>query len=117
MPVWSVTLNTGLSDWSTLSEELYKNVRVFDSATPIARGKQTVKRKDGTSKTSEAVVVWVNQYGAKKTKVFSTTLGHNNATVSDPRYLDLVTRGVLWATGHLKKDGTPAKVYGPATHK
>jgi hypothetical protein len=31
-----------------------------------------------------------------------------------PRYLDLVTRGVLWATGHLQDDGTPAPGYGPA---
>ena len=35
------------------------------------------------------------------------------ATVEDPRYLDLVARGVLWATGHLKDDGTPAKGFGP----
>ena len=110
-------LNKGLSDWTTIPEELYNNVHIFDSAKPVAHGKQTVKRKDGTSKTSEAVVVWVNDYGAKKTKIFSTTLGHNNSTVSDPRYLDLVTRGVLWATGHLQKDGTPAKGYGPAATK
>ena len=25
----------------------------------------------------------------------------------------LVTRGLLWATGHLNDDGTPAKGYGP----
>ena len=74
-----------------------------------------MKRKDGTSKTTEVVVAWANEYGARKTKIFSTTLGHNNATVADPRYLDLVTRGVLWATGHLKKDGTPARGYGPAS--
>ena len=46
-------------------------------------------------------------------RVFSTTVGHNDETVSDPRYLDLVTRGVLWATRHLNPDGTPQKGYGP----
>ena len=35
------------------------------------------------------------------------------ATVEDPRYLDLVTHGLLWATDHLNADGTPAKGYGP----
>lgn len=103
----------GLADWTTINEELYNNIHIFDKAKPVARGQQTVKRKDGTAKTTDVVVAWVNEYGSKKTKVFSTTIGHNNATVEDARYLDLVTRGVLWATGHLKKDGTPAKGYGP----
>jgi type 1 glutamine amidotransferase len=33
--------------------------------------------------------------------VFATTLGHNTQTVDDPRYLDLVTRGLLWSVGKL----------------
>ncbi len=36
-----------------------------------------------------------------KTRVFGTTLGHNNATVGDPRYLDFVTRGLLWSVDKL----------------
>jgi hypothetical protein len=98
----------GLSDWTTINEEHYNNVHIFESTHEIARGKQVL----GT-KTNDFVVVWTNLYGPKKTKVFSTTIGHNNATVEDPRYLDLVTRGVLWASGHLNEDGTPAKGYGP----
>jgi len=31
-----------------------------------------------------------------KAPVFCTSLGHNNQTVDDPRYLTLVTRGLLW---------------------
>ena len=31
------------------------------------------------------------------TRVFSTSLGHNNFTVADSRYLDFVARGLLWA--------------------
>ncbi len=106
-------ITKGLEDWTTIHEELYNNVNVFPSAHPLAKGKQVTKKKDGTSKETETVVVWTNEYGAKKTKVFSTTIGHNNETVQDPRYLDLVTRGVLWATGHLGKDGKPASGYGP----
>jgi type 1 glutamine amidotransferase len=53
----------------------------------------------------------VNTYG--KARVFGTTLGHSNDTMQTDVYLDLVTRGLLWATGHLNEDGTPAKGYGP----
>ena len=94
-------------------QELYNNIQIFPSAQALANGKQVVPQKDGTEKTSDYVVSWVNNYGPKKTRVFSTTIGHNNDTVADPRYLDLVTRGLLWATGKLNDDGTPAKGYGP----
>jgi hypothetical protein len=107
-------ITKGLEDWTTINEELYNNIHVFDQAVPLARGAQVIKQKDGTQKTNDFVVAWANTYGPKKTRVFSTTIGHNNATVSDSKYLDLVTRGILWATGHLNEDGTPAKGYGPA---
>jgi type 1 glutamine amidotransferase len=89
----------GLTNWTTGREELYNNVKVFDTATPLARGRQTVKQKDGTTKEVEHVVVWANDFGG--TRVFSTTLGHNTSTVADPRYVELVTRGLLWACGKL----------------
>ncbi len=93
----------GLTDWTTVKEELYNNVKVFPTARPLARGKQIVKQKDGTEKTVETVVAWANDYG--KARVFSTTVGHNNATVGDARYLDLVTRGLLWSCGKLDDSG------------
>ena len=79
-----------MADWTTIDEELYNNIEVADDTTRLATGSQ-----EGDAKTP--VVVWCHLYGEKKTRVFSTTLGHNNDTVSDPRYLDLVTRGLLWA--------------------
>jgi type 1 glutamine amidotransferase len=51
------------------------------------------------------VLIWTNLYGDKKTRVFSTTLGHNNVTVGDDRYLDLVARGILWATDKMDAAG------------
>lgn len=87
-------ITDGLSGWTTGNEELYNNVKVFDTATPLARGQQET---DG--KVSDYVVVWVNNYGG--TRVFNTTLGHNNRLVADPRYLDLVTRGLLWSCDKL----------------
>ena len=101
----------GLSDWTTINEELYNNVQIFDSAHPLARGHQ-VQKKKGKTIEAETVVVWTNEYGPNKTRIFSTTIGHNNETVADDRYLDLVAHGLLWATGHLKNDGTAADGYG-----
>ena len=89
----------GLADWTTVNEELYNNIRVFPTAIPMMRGKQVLKQKDGTTKDVEAIVTWGNTYG--KTRVFSSTIGHNNATVGDPRYLDMVTRGLLWSCDKL----------------
>ena len=113
-------INRGLADWTTINEELYNNVKVRDAAQSLARGKQVLKQKkkaaDGTEtvteKPIEYVVNWVNNY-QDKTRVFSTTIGHNNETVADPRYLDLVTHGLLWACGKLDAQGQPLPGYGP----
>jgi type 1 glutamine amidotransferase len=86
-------ITQGLKNWTTINEELYNNIRVLDTAQALARGKQGQ---------SDFVVSWANRYG--KTRVFSTTLGHNNETVGDPRYLDLVTRGLLWSCDKLNDD-------------
>lgn len=103
----------GLSGWTTIGEELYNNIHLFAATQALARGRQITQQKDGGLKTNDTVVVWTNEYGPKRARVFSTTIGHNTETVADARYLDLVTRGVLWATGHLQPDGTPAAGYGP----
>lgn len=97
-------ITKGLEDWITMKEELYNNIAIT-TGHALAKGTQKVtsKAKDGTASTKEntTVVVWTNEFGPKKTKVFSTTIGHNNPTVQDPRYLDLVTRGMLWACDKL----------------
>lgn len=103
----------GLTNWTTIKEELYNNVRVFETATSLARGKQVLRGRDGQERTEDKVVVWVNDFHG--TRVFNTTLGHNNATVADPRYLDLVTRGLLWSVDKLDANGRPKKGYGPAS--
>jgi hypothetical protein len=33
--------------------------------------------------------------------------------MEDPVYLDLVTRGLLWACGKLDENGKPTEGYGP----
>ena len=95
-------ISKGIIEWTTGKEELYNNVQVFPTAKALARGKQTVKQRDGGTRDVESVVVWLNQYS--NTRVFNTTIGHNNTTVSDSRYLDLVTRGLLWSCGKLNQN-------------
>jgi type 1 glutamine amidotransferase len=91
-----------LKDWKTQNEELYNNFagRLLETAEPLALGQQKWMDNDGKTQSAEAICVWTNKYNGK-TKVFATTLGHNNVTVQDERYLDLVTRGLLWSVGRL----------------
>jgi type 1 glutamine amidotransferase len=93
----------GHKDWRTINEELYNNSagKLLDTATALARGRQTARRK-GEEIKADYIVAWTNDYHG--TKVFATTLGHNNDTVADSRYLDLVTRGLLWSCGKLNPE-------------
>jgi len=110
-------VTTGLADWTTINEELYNNVQILGAKT-LATGLQKVpEKKDKKGKVTpaseaNAIVVWTNEFGPKKTRIFSTTIGHNNATVEDARYLDLVARAVLWSAGKLEADGKPSAGFG-----
>lgn len=112
-------ITKGLENWTTINEELYNNVQIFDGTKELAKGKQKQtpnkkelkKNPDAKGKENANVVVWTNEYGTNKTKIFSTTLGHNNETVADDRYLDLITRGLLWSTGKLAQDGKAVAGY------
>ncbi len=107
----------GFADWTTINEELYNNVQVI-TAKGLANGTQKLpekKDKKGVvtpAKEVTSIVAWTNEFGPKKTRIFSTTIGHNNATVEDARYLDLVARGLLWSVGKLEADGKPAAGFG-----
>ncbi|MBL6724830.1 MAG: discoidin domain-containing protein, partial [Rubripirellula sp.] len=92
-------ITRGLKNWTTVNEELYNNVKLF-GAKPLAIGKQAIPGPN--PRIDEAVVAWTNEtQGAKS---FSTTIGHNTATVEDARYLDLVARGLLWACDQLNDE-------------
>lgn len=108
-------ITTGFADWKTIDEELYNNVRVYGGTSVLVSGKQLAppskkelrQNPDATAKEATAVIAWTNKYGPKKTRIFSTSLGHQNDTVADDRYMDFVVRGLLWATGNLTDDGKP----------
>ena len=107
-------ITKGLENWTTIKEELYNNVQIL-TGKALASGKQMVKPRakkgeppppaDAPAKEENAVVAWTNEFGPNKTRIFSTTLGHNTDTVRDARYLDLVTRGLLWSASKLGEDG------------
>jgi len=114
-------ISKGLANWTTINEELYNNVQVFDTAHVLAKGTQMQKPRkkkgektnpDAKAKNITEAVIWTNQYGPNKTRIFSTTIGHHTETVADDKYLDLVTRGLLWVTKNIKEDGTAAEGYG-----
>lgn len=91
--------------WHDREDELYKNVKLWPNLVPLAQAYGVETKQDH-------VVIWTNTYG--KGRVFGTTLGHSNSTVEDPVYLDLVTRGLLWACDKLDENGKPKPGYEPA---
>lgn len=88
--------------WTTGNEELYAIDKVGPRAEVLAQAYALDNKKDHP-------VIWTNTYG--KGRVFGTTIAHNNSTMEDPVYLDLLTRGLLWSAHKLDDDGKPAEGY------
>lgn len=80
-------------NWVTPMDELYIVDKLWPNATALAVSKSERDEKNHP-------VFWVNQYG--KARVFGTTYGHSDDTFRDPVFLDVVSRGLLWAAGRLK---------------
>lgn len=89
--------------WQNFPDELYQIVKVWPDTVPLGKGV--------SAKEAEQVCIWVNTYG--KARVFGTTLGHRNQTMASEVYLDLITRGLLWACDKLDDSGKPRPGYGP----
>jgi type 1 glutamine amidotransferase len=89
-------------EWQLPKDELYYIDKLWPTATPLVEGMSEERKKMQT-------VIWTNQYG--NARVFGTTIGHYPETVRQPEFLDLMTRGTLWAAGKLDADGTPAEGY------
>jgi len=90
------------AQWTDPHDELYQIKKVWPQCIPLAKG------IGGTG--AEHVCVWVNTCG--KGRVFGTTMGHGSETMEQPVYLDLVTRGLLWACDKLDEHGKPKPGYG-----
>jgi len=90
--------------WQHEPDELYEIKKVWPDCTPLAESLTP------DNPTDRHPCIWVNQYG--KARVFGTTLGHDNQTMQRADYLDLVTRGLLWACGKLDERGEAMPGYG-----
>lgn len=82
----------GMSNWTTPKGELYFIKKFYPTSTALAESKS---EKDGVMHTN----IWVNEYGPNKTRVFGTTIGHHNETMLQDQYMEMLTRGLLWAAG------------------
>jgi type 1 glutamine amidotransferase len=96
------------SVWTTGKEELYAIEKVWPGTVPLAQAYALDNKMDHA-------VIWTHEYG--KGRVFGTTLAHNNATMQDPVYMEMLTRGLLWACGKLGDDGKPIPGYEAAGAK
>lgn len=85
-------ITEGMSNWTTPKGELYFIKQTYPGMTPLAESKSD---KTGEMHTN----IWVNEYGPNKTRVFATTIGHHNETMIQEQYMDMLTRGLLWAAG------------------
>lgn len=75
-------------NWEAPKGELYHSIKLFPKATPLGQARRISDNQPQTC-------IWTNEYG--KCRVFGTTIGHYNETMAQPGYLDMVTRGLLWA--------------------
>lgn len=103
------------ADWKTGNEELYAISKVWPNTTVLATAAD--KKKDTSGQWADTDkqhgLIWVNTYG--QGRVFGTTLAHANKTFQDPVFLDLFTRGLLWACDKLDDHGKAKPGYGVPT--
>ena len=96
------------ADWTTGNEELYAIEKVWPGTVVLAQAYGLDNKKDHA-------VIWHHTYG--KGRVFGTTMAHNNATMEDPVYLNMLARGLLWACDKLDDDGEPKAGYAASKGK
>jgi type 1 glutamine amidotransferase len=77
-------------------DELYQNSMIVPGSVVLATAYSDPNKPRGTGK--DEPVIWVNTYG--KGRVYENVLGHNLEAMADPKYQELMRRGVIWtATG------------------
>jgi len=78
--------------WMSPVDEVYIVERVWGDITPLARAY-------GEETEDYHTVTWTHEKNG--TRVFATSLGHNNEIFEQNEFLDKVTNGILWAVGRL----------------
>ncbi len=74
--------------WTTPNGELYVITDVWPGTTVLATAMSTEQKADQP-------VIWKRETGGLR--VFATTLGHHNETMSHPTWLSVVAAGAAWA--------------------
>ena len=92
----------GIKPFTTNKEELYVITKVWENATVLATGAQG---------NTTYPLAFITEYG--KSKAFTITLGHQNHTFTIPEWMEMVSRGVLWAADKINEDGSAKEGYGP----
>jgi type 1 glutamine amidotransferase len=90
------------ASWKTPQGELYEIAKLWPNTTPLARAY-------GEDSQRYHVCIWVNEIG--EGRVFGTTIGHHNETMETEVYLEMITRGLLWACDKLDANGNPKAGY------
>lgn len=90
-------MTTFPAQWTTPNGELYEEGELKETAIPLAHAMDRELNR-------YMVNVWTNDYYG--VRVFGTTIGHHTETMADPVYLEMVTRGLLWAAGRLDDPDT-----------
>lgn len=78
--------------WLTPVDEVYIIERIWGDITPLARAY-------GVETEEYHPVTWTHEFNG--TRVFATSLGHNNEVFEEDVFLDKVSNGILWAVGRL----------------
>lgn len=81
--------------WANPQGELYHIAKVWENTHVLGASKE---KNQG----DEHACIWTNQYG--DAKVFGTTLGHHNETMEADTFLNMLTRGTLWACDKLSDE-------------
>lgn len=78
--------------WMSPSDEIYVVEKIWGEITPLLRAY-------GEESGEYQTVSWTHE--ADGTRVFATTLGHNNETFEQKEFIRLVSNGLLWAVEKL----------------
>lgn len=77
--------------WTLTRDEQYETIQLADAVVPLLRS-------------GANTVAWL--HCLPKTNVFATTLGHDQNTQTDPPYIELLRRGILFITAPRSAEGT-----------
>lgn len=80
------------SKWRTPKGELYMVPSVLEGTTVLAYGDNGEQHKPAEPQ----ALAWVKEKDGFK--LYATTMGHHNETVSTKEFLDMVANGITWAT-------------------